>query len=602
MQARPRGQGSGWLALAGYAGLGLACLLLALATFIFVAAPIDGVRDRLAQDIKARTGRDFVVAGPTSLSLLPRPAVSFADVSLSAAPGMGGEPILRAKTVQAEVGVLSLFSQQPAVRRLVVSRPVIELRVDAQGRRSWEFGALEDRRVRVAQAGGPGALPSRALRAPAAFDTAQLAAALEKLLPTSVRVVDGTVRYIDERAGMRHEIGSLELDLVANDIGGPLEAKGSFAWRGESVALQAALAPIRGLLEDQKARLTFKLSGRPVEANYDGALEVASGLALDGLLGIKAPSLRGLASWAGGGMGSGSQDPDAFSLSSAVAGADGRLSLSRLTASLGATSLDGALTIETKGARPHLGGNLHLSELDLARILVSPAPPSAADAMKGKSMPHTNTLDRLNCGPVKFSGGSDALYERHLTFDHVVPVAAATPRDKFEAVARSVRDAAVAAMDQDRADVSGAQRQARLLPVARIPDGPGAGEQHHEPDAGSASGASSARSTRSTRWRSSSRSPTPVSATAGSAGWRRASSIRWPRWAFRAWAPACATSTASSSRSMRDGWQREQPDHWLARPDPWEVARPDEAVEVRLACSFDIQAGALRTVRDGPRR
>ena len=56
MQARPRGQGSGWFALLGYAVLGLACLLLALATFVFVAAPLDGVRDRLVQDIKARTG------------------------------------------------------------------------------------------------------------------------------------------------------------------------------------------------------------------------------------------------------------------------------------------------------------------------------------------------------------------------------------------------------------------------------------------------------------------------------------------------------------------------------------------------------------------
>src|SRR5262245_17655515 len=49
-------------------------------------------------------------------------------------------------------------------------------------------------------------------------------------------------------------------------------------------------------------------------------------------------------------------------------------------------------------------------------------------------------------------------------------------------------------------------------------------------------------------------------------------------------------------QSLRDGWQREQPDHWLARPDPWEVARPNEAVQVRLGCSFDIQAGALRPV------
>lgn len=60
--------------------------------------------------------------------------------------------------------------------------------------------------------------------------------------------------------------------------------------------------------------------------------------------------------------------------------------------------------------------------------------------MKGtQSVTHVDTLDRLNSGPVTFSGDSDALYERHLTFDHVVPVAAATPRVKFEAVARSVR-------------------------------------------------------------------------------------------------------------------------------------------------------------------
>ena len=55
-------------------------------------------------------------------------------------------------------------------------------------------------------------------------------------------------------------------------------------------------------------------------------------------------------------------------------------------------------------------------------------------------MPRTDPLDRFNCGRIRFSGGKDALYERHLTFDHVMPLAAATPRDKFEAVAHRVRD------------------------------------------------------------------------------------------------------------------------------------------------------------------
>ena len=49
-------------------------------------------------------------------------------------------------------------------------------------------------------------------------------------------------------------------------------------------------------------------------------------------------------------------------------------------------------------------------------------------------------LDQYGCGPVRFSGTSDALYERHLLFDSVIDLTAATARDQFEALARSVRD------------------------------------------------------------------------------------------------------------------------------------------------------------------
>jgi starch phosphorylase len=42
------------------------------------------------------------------------------------------------------------------------------------------------------------------------------------------------------------------------------------------------------------------------------------------------------------------------------------------------------------------------------------------------------------CGPVQFYGTDDALYERHLVVDNVVAPKIATPRQQFEAVARSV--------------------------------------------------------------------------------------------------------------------------------------------------------------------
>jgi starch phosphorylase len=43
-------------------------------------------------------------------------------------------------------------------------------------------------------------------------------------------------------------------------------------------------------------------------------------------------------------------------------------------------------------------------------------------------------------GPVKFTGTEDALYERHLVFDNVMEESAIDARERFEAVARSVRD------------------------------------------------------------------------------------------------------------------------------------------------------------------
>src|SRR5258705_6110835 len=43
-------------------------------------------------------------------------------------------------------------------------------------------------------------------------------------------------------------------------------------------------------------------------------------------------------------------------------------------------------------------------------------------------------------GPIQFTGTGDALYERHLLFDNVVDPAATGARERYEAVARSVRD------------------------------------------------------------------------------------------------------------------------------------------------------------------
>jgi starch phosphorylase len=210
-----------------------------------------------------------------------------------------------------------------------------------------------------------------------------------------------------------------------------------------------------------------------------------------------------------------------------------------------------------------------------------------------------NLLDRYNCGPVKFSGGDNALYERHLTFDHVLPVDAATPRDKFEAVAHSIRD--VLSQRWLKTEQTYRERNAKrvyylsleflmgralannitnlmLDPVwgqfckSHKLDPLGIVEQ--EPDAGLGNGGLGRLAA----------CFLDSMATLGIPG--MGSGLRYEYGIFK--------------QTFRDGWQHEQPDHWLARSDPWEVARPNEAVEVRLGCSFDVRGGELRLVRDRP--
>jgi starch phosphorylase len=216
-----------------------------------------------------------------------------------------------------------------------------------------------------------------------------------------------------------------------------------------------------------------------------------------------------------------------------------------------------------------------------------------------KSVSDPHLLDRFNCGPVKFSGADNALYERHLTFDQVIPVAAAQPRDRFEAVAHAIRD--VLSQRWIRTEQTYQERNVKRIYYLSLeflmgralannitnlmlaPVWSQVCRQHgldpleiveQEPDAGLGNGGLGRLAA----------CFLDSMATLGLPG--MGSGLRYEYGIFK--------------QTMRDGWQCEQPDRWLTRCDPWEVARPNEAVEVRLACSFDVRAGALRIIPGRP--
>ncbi|HKI38467.1 MAG TPA: glycogen/starch/alpha-glucan phosphorylase [Gemmataceae bacterium] len=53
-------------------------------------------------------------------------------------------------------------------------------------------------------------------------------------------------------------------------------------------------------------------------------------------------------------------------------------------------------------------------------------------------------------------------------------------------------------------------------------------------------------------------------------------------------------------QSLHDGFQAEQPDHWLRCPDPWEVARPSKRVHVPLGATLRMHGGGIEIIPNRP--
>ena len=223
-------------------------------------------------------------------------------------------------------------------------------------------------------------------------------------------------------------------------------------------------------------------------------------------------------------------------------------------------------------------------------VLPSPSPSAAAVG---------DLLEQYGCGPIRFSGHNEALYERHLLFDDVVDPLAAGGRERFEAAARSVRDVLSQRWVRTERTYnrlnpkriyylsmefligrSLANNVTNLLldpfvhraTQQRDLDWLGLIEQ--EPDAG-----------------------------LGNGGLGRLAACFLDSMAtmqLPAMGYGLRYEYGIFKQSIQDGWQHEQPDNWLRRQDPWEVARPNETVEVKLNCSFEMLGGQLHPVPGRP--
>ena len=203
-------------------------------------------------------------------------------------------------------------------------------------------------------------------------------------------------------------------------------------------------------------------------------------------------------------------------------------------------------------------------------------------------------LQQYGCGPIHFTG-TDGFYERHLVFDAVKDLATTSPREHFEAVARSVRD--VLSQRWVATEMTYERENPKRLyylslefligrslgnNIANLLLGPLANQFaalkkldwleliEKEPDAGLGNGGLGRLAACFLDSLATMQLP--------AMGY----GLRYEYGIFR--------------QSIKNGWQQESPDNWLRRPDPWEVARLDQYVTVNLNCSFKMTGGNLHAI------
>src|SRR5262245_674111 len=215
----------------------------------------------------------------------------------------------------------------------------------------------------------------------------------------------------------------------------------------------------------------------------------------------------------------------------------------------------------------------------------------------------TDTMAALRrqygCGPLELTGSADGLYERHLLFDNVIDPAVASARDRYEAFSRSVRD--VLSQRWVRTEQTHDQQNPKrayylsmefligrsltnnitnllLSPivddVAKRTSLDWLGLLEEEPDAALGNGGLGRLAACFLDSMATMQLP--------AIGY----GLRYEYGMFR--------------QSIADGWQHEQADNWLRRPDPWEVIRPDDKVEIKLNCSMELRNGVLTPIAGRP--
>jgi uncharacterized protein involved in outer membrane biogenesis len=332
--------------------IGVVAILVVLVAAAIVGPrfiPADSLKAEIAAQVRTATGRELIIDGDISFTLLPTPGVSVSGVRVSNIDGAQAADMVQLKSAQVAVALGPLITGTVEIERVILVEPVFELEQLADGTNSWTFSPADPSTEQDTGVSGGSA----------ASDGSASSIQLNDLV-----VRDGTVVF--RSPDITERIEGINASFGAASLLGPFRAEGDIMLRGMAVRLDAAI----GVLEtDHAIPIRFTTGVKDAEVAFSGVLSgFPNKLRLAGELQGKAEDLAGLMTTVAGGVPSAALLASPMAIKGDLSANDEAIALNNLSFSLGDINATGAANAGL-GETPEIDLILNVGQLDLDRVL-----------------------------------------------------------------------------------------------------------------------------------------------------------------------------------------------------------------------------------------
>lgn len=373
--------------------------ILAVLVVLLLAAPffvdLNTYKGLITAKAKEATGRDLVIDGDISLSLLPIPSITVEGIKFGNAADGSSANMAEIEKANVKVALMPLISGKAEVKSVELVKPTIVLEKLPSGKGNWE----------IVPAGTTENTPST----PAENNTSKFDLSIE-----AASITDGTLIYRDLTTASEQRVENLNVDLSLESLQGPFKATGGVTAIGMPLGFDVAIGrldpaqpmPINVTLKIEDANAAIGFSGN---ANLKAAETADQPIITGVLLGNGDSAAKLMAIFSGGKTQEGPL-AQSFALQGDIVASKTMAELKNFAANLGDMKAKGSL-VTKMGAATSVDANLAMGRLDLDKLI----PVKAADA---SGAGNTSSAGQTNSSAFALPAGINV--NANLTIDQVV--------------------------------------------------------------------------------------------------------------------------------------------------------------------------------------